>query len=126
MVALFAAKDCLAPEMRQETEATSYQEAKTMTSEERLEDSRSDFYYGRDAWEGYFDAEREGTGFVLPDPDEIRQTMMDIRWLREQEFPEDFIEAVIRHRSPRIDLVRKVTGSRGPRKAYRLLRGFTP
>lgn len=96
-----------------------------MTDDRFFDDARREFYYGRDAWRGYLEGERDNEHELdLPDPAEIMAEMAAIRWLRDQRFPDRFVRAVIVHRSPRIDLVRRVARKYGSEQAYKILRRF--
>lgn len=96
-----------------------------MTDDRFFDDARRELYYGRDAWRGYLEGERENEhGIDLPDPAEILAEMAAIRWLRSMRFPDGFVLAVVKHRCPRIDLVRRVTRKYGSEQAYKILRRF--
>lgn len=83
-----------------------------------------------DAWVGYYEtverlsnpmAPREDRGAYLPTPREIRKRIGTMRWLQEMGFDNVFINSVMQHECPTIELVRQFISKYGPEETKRRL-----
>jgi len=86
--------------------------------------------YEENAWEGYHatlrehadpHGSREDHGAFLPDPDEVRARIGQMRWLAELGFDDRFMCSVMQYECPTIHLVRRMVKRYGVTETIRRL-----